>query len=229
MRKGQVGVDWILGIAIFVTFAAFGLVYYVNFLPERAELLQDATGLIADRVMDSILVDMYEVPLTYDSVAPEAGAALYLDFTWTSGTKNSTVVLTDSTELPCAISGDRLYWLADLNAGTNTFKMRVSSQSVPLRCTDSFPLAGAHQVIPFSQEAERLVSQARIDQMVQTDYGEFKAGQGINRDFRITLNASGNITRYGATPLNATNIYVREKWKRIEETGGPVNIFIQVW
>ena len=229
MARGFVSVDWILGIAIFTVFTAFGIVYFVNIAPSPESPLQDVTGLIAEKVLDYIQVDVYQVPLIYNSSGPETDAVLYFDFTWPSGTRNSTRVFADGTELPCIIQGDRFYWQANLTAGVNTFRIKMSNQTTSMRCTGTFSTAGARRVIPFSLEKEKMISQARLNQMVSTNYGSFKTAQGINRDFQVALNVSGNLITYGATPLNATNVYVKEKWKRIEENGQPVNIIIKVW
>ena len=227
--RGLVSADWVLGIAIFMLFAATGFVYYMNMAPAPAEPLIDTTDLIANKLLDYMLVDVYIVPMVYDSPGPEPQAVMYFDFEWPSGTQNSTQIFRDNTELPCIIQGNRIYWQSDLVTGANTFKMKMSAQETSPRCSGTFSLAGARQVIPFTQETEKMVSNTSVAQMVATDYYTFKTDQGINRDFRVTLNVSGNVTQYGRPPLNATNIYSKEKWKRVEENEQPVNLLVQVW
>ncbi|GEM_PF-800815 len=228
MRRGLVSVDWAVGIGVFLIFVAISFSYYSSVFPPGDGTLEDASLYAADQILDEIKVDVYDVPVVFDSPSSASDQVLYFNYTWPYG-KNTTMVYSGGTSLPCYISGDTVYWEADLSAGRNHFMMRYSNQSVPMRCTSSLSISQINKTAPWAEEHHRMFSQSQITAMSGTPYGTFSDRLNLNMDFRIYINESGTVTEYGIIPPNSTSVRVLRRWGTMEDTGNDVEVRILVW
>ena len=84
--------DWIVAIVTFLVLVVFSFNYYTGFFVYQADL-ENAAGTISERVLDSIMVDSYSVPVNYNSAGDANDQILYTDFAWPENTKESTKLL----------------------------------------------------------------------------------------------------------------------------------------
>jgi hypothetical protein len=232
MRRGEIQVDWIIAFFIFVIFLSWSFQYYSTLFRYRGTPLDQVAVGINGIIIDNITSAVYDTPASYKS--PDGTTSvMYAYHYWTSGGEtNTTMVLSNtSQQLQCKTSGDIVYWRSDVIAGENNFTIRVSNRSAnESNCSGTFGTANANLTIPHAGDMKVMLSQAAIDRMTATNYDDFKAGNGINRDFRIMLDvAGGGTTAYGSVPPNTSNVFSEENWYKIEETSGDVKITTLIW
>ncbi|UCD06893.1 MAG: hypothetical protein JSW41_03590 [Candidatus Aenigmatarchaeota archaeon] len=219
-------IDWIIAIALFLIFVSWSFVYYMGFFSITPDMRAGVEG-ISDKVMDFLSIDVYDVPAVFNST--EVGSrVLYMDFSWPGYSKNSTRIFSGNQSLPCYISGNRVYWQADLIQGENKFEMRYYDENVSLFCNSSFSLANATQVIPWVSEKNKAISQTKINQMLATNFYSFRNLLGISQDFRVELEINNVTTGYGTTPPLGYDVYVKET-HGIKEDNNVVKIRVLTW
>ena len=204
-------IDGVVGIALFVLFVAWSFIYLSSvFSAERGDAMEEASRTISGRIAAYLTVDAYEIPVSYTSQSNASGVVFYFDHAWPSaGARNSTRVYGSINALPCNITGNRLYWQSDVTEGANSFIVRYSNKDVAMNCTGGFPIMIGNKTIPWSAVKKQLLSQDRINGMAAMDYPAFKMSLGIERDFRVELNASGSVTEYGSLVPNGTDVHVK--------------------
>jgi len=232
MRKGDIQIDWIVGFFIFIIFLSWSFQYYTTLFRFKGTPLDQVALGINSVIIGNISNNVYDVPVTYDS--PYAtSSVMHAYYNWNSADEQRTTVVFNnvSAQLPCKIDGDLLYWQSAVVAGQNNFTIRVSNRTEPvMNCTGTFSATGSNLTLPRAGDMRVMLSQDAIDSMVATNYGNFKAYNGINRDFRIMLEAAGGgTTAYGSVPPNTTNVFSGENWYKIEETNGNVKITTLIW
>jgi hypothetical protein len=124
--------------------------------------------------------------------------------------------------------GDRLYFQANVQEGDNDFEMAFANISSPLACNSILETSNANASLPLASVKSRTVSQSMIDQLLASDYSQFRQSLGITRNLRIEID-SGTTRTFGPNPPQYTNTYVRESRYLIQETGQPVTIRVLAW
>lgn len=201
-------VDWIIAMGLFLVFISWSFVYYTGFFSPSADMKAGVEG-ISSRVVDYLSVDVYDVPVVYDS-GVNGSRVLYMDFSWPPYSKNSTRIFSGNGTLPCRITGDRVYWQAGLSQGENRFVMRYHAGNGSLLCGSGFPATNASQAIPRAAERGRMFSQERISRMLAVDFQGFSYILGVSQDFRVELEIGNATVEYGIEPPLGYNVYVRE-------------------
>jgi hypothetical protein len=223
-------VDWIITIVFFLAFVAWAFTFYASLFTEEANPLGEAVDIVNDRVVNFLTIEVYEVPIRYNSTNETNNSVLFFNFTWPDQTKNSTRMLQNSASLPCQMSGDTIYWQANLtNLTLNYFTMQFSNKTSSVNCSDSFTIQNELHAMPWTMEKKRLVSQDKINEMTGLSYPDFKSSLPVSRDFRVELNISGTVTNYGLTEPLIRDVYVRETYTRIDETEENVTVRVLVW
>jgi hypothetical protein len=220
-------VDWAVAVSVFLVFIGIGMAYYWGLFETDSNAIGLSLDTVNSKVLDYLTVDSWKVPVRYTSSA--AGlAVMYLDFSWPQGTKNSTRILDSGLPLSCMFQGNRLYFEADVEQGDNDFLMTFANVSESPACNSILDTANSNASLPMASEKSRTVSQSRIDQLLASDYGQFRQSLGITRNVRIEID-SGVTSTYGPQPPQYTNTYVRETRSLIQETGQPVTVRVMVW
>lgn len=230
MKKGEIQVDWIIAFFIFVLFLSWSFQYYSTLFRYRGLPLGHAAAGINSAIISNLTSSVYDMPVSYNS-PDETTSVMYAYHYWASeGETNTTMVLSNASQaLVCKIDGNIIYWSSGVVAGLNNFTIRVSNRSASVRnCSGTFDVANANLTIPRAGDMKTMLSQSAIDNMA-TSYGDFKAANGLNRDFRITLETSSGTSAYGSVPPNTTNIFSEEKWYRIEETNTDAKVTTLIW
>jgi hypothetical protein len=220
-------VDWAIAVSVFLVFVGIGMTYYWGLFETNSNSVGLSLDTVNKQVLDFLTVDSWKVPVRYSS-SSSGLAVMYFDFSWPEGTKNSARILDSGLPLTCMLQGDRLYFEASLDQGGNEFLMTFANVSTPLACNAVLETSSAQAVLPLASEKSRTISQARIDQMLATDYNQFRQSLGITRNMRIEID-SGTTSVYGPSPPQYTNTYVRETRSLIQETGQPVTVRVMVW
>jgi len=220
-------VDWAIAVSVFLVFIGIGMASYWGLFEADSNAIGLSLDSANDKVLGFLRADSWTTPVRYDS-GSSGPEVLYLDFTWPEGTKDSTRILDSSLPLSCMFQGDRLYFEANVEPGDNEFLMTFANVSEPLACGSFLETAGANRTLPLASEKSVMVSQSRIDQMLGTEYTQFRQSLGITRNMRIEID-SGTTTAYGPSPPQYTNTYVRETHSAILGTGQPITIRVMVW
>jgi len=231
MKKGDVPLDWIVGFFIFIVFISWSFQYYSTLFRYRGTPLDQVALGVNSVIIGNISSSVYDVPVTYAS-PDQTTSVMHAYYSWKSEDEQRTTMVFSSVsaQLPCKIDSGVLYWQSAVVAGQNNFTIRVSNRTEPdLNCTGTFDTTGSNLTIPYAGDLKIMLSQDAIDSMVATGYDNFKSYNGINRDFRIMLEAAGGTTAYGSVPPNTTNVFSEEKWFKFEETDGNVKITTLIW
>lgn len=228
--QGSVEIDAVIGIVIFLSFLTWAFMFYTTITEEESYPLTGISDGINNKILDFLSVDVTSMSIKCTVSNTTDNAVLYLYHVWPEGTKNSTKVLSGSDILPCQFIGNALYWQGDVtNESDNYFTMRYSSHESGLQCDSSFTIENETQTLPFSGEERTMISQAKINQMVNTSYWDFKNDLGIDRDFQVEMNISGSVTTYGQSPPVASDVVSVESDNIIEETNELISIQVLVF
>jgi hypothetical protein len=219
-------IDWIIAIGLFIIFVAWSFAFYLGFFSLTPDMMGGVEG-ISNKVVGFLDIDVYDNPVVYDSVS-NISAVMYADFSWPNYAKNSTKVFSDNQSLPCRMSGSRIYWQADLDAGKNRFDIRYHTENVTLECDSSFSIVNATQTIPWVSRNSKAVSNSKINQMLATDFKTFSARLGISQDFRVEVDKNGITTPYGKLPPLGYDVYVKET-QGLTEDREQVKIRVMTW
>lgn len=219
--------DWVVAIVMFLVFLSWGFIYYSQFSVQAVDM-ESALVRVSDGVMDFLEVEVYNMPVRFYSENNTAGSILYSIYTWPKGSKNSTEVLSGGVSLPCMFLGDILYWQSALDIGYNYFLVEFSTVNTTLNCDSSLVLGEESQAIPDSIQKSKRVSQSKVDEMLGSDYQEFKSMLGIESDFRLEIENS-SASGFGPKPPGNVNVYVRTHNAIVLESGDEITIRVLVW
>lgn len=223
-------VDFIVAIFVFLVFVVWGVSFYLMLFEESGDQFALSADLSREAVMDFIHADVYEAPVVYESSVPASPVVLRADDVWYHGERNSTRVIRDGNTLPCRISGDSLYWQADLSSGTNTFTIQTATVNSSPNCTGAFSISSYNFTVPRAFVKKRMVSSVKIDNMTNMSYDSFRDCAGLSNDFRITVARDSGDVSYGkSVPAGPVDIFSETAQKRIFETSETANITIAVW
>ncbi len=223
-------IDAVIGIGLFLVFFSWSLVFYSEaFFTSQTDMMEQAAKSSHEKVSDFLTVDYYRVPVSYHSEEAVTNNTHFLYYTWPSeGARNTTTIYSGATLLPCMLSGDRVYFQADSEAGSNQFTMTYSDRPGSLNCDDTISTDGANQTETWSAVKGTRLSQSKVDSMTGMDYGKFKVSAGITHEFRAYINISGSETSYGPEPPGLSDVYARTS-RYATESGGEAEIRVLVW
>jgi len=217
-------IDWMTGVVLFLIFVILGFWHYSGFFQEKTQT-QDLTY-VGEKILNSLLTQSYEVPVYYNSSSGSL-ETLSLTFSWPEGTKNSTRIFSGATSLECNISGNKLYWTADTVKGENMFLMKFSKKPSNVLCNSDINTSNPNETVSWVMETENVFSLYKINQMLSTNYTDFKESLELSNDFQIVI-INNTETFYGKTPPLSRNVYVSEKTGKTDE-GSNTTIRVLVW
>lgn len=225
-------IDWVLSITLFLIIVAWSFSYYTDLIGQgKVEPLRGLVDEIHNDIMSFLEVDVYEVPVRFTSSNSTSDTVLYLNYVWPDGTKNSTRIKQAGTQLSCELSGDAVYWQADLVSGNNFFTMEFAEvNQSSYNCTASLTKAGANQSIPWSRTKKKMLAQTKIDDMLGMSYANFKNTVGVNEDFRVVItNSTNHTTVFGKYIPSGRDVYVPVTYNKLWETGEKVEVSTAIW
>jgi hypothetical protein len=219
--------DWAVAVSVFLIFIGMGFAYYWGLFEANPDPVGISLDTVNGKVIGFLSVNSWSAPVRYNSSGPDL-QTLYLDFSWPEGTKNSTNILDSGLPLDCMLQGDRLYFQANVESGDNDFLMTFANESGPPACDSTLETSGANQSVPWASEKSVRISQSRINQMLATEYVQFRQSLGINRNMRIEIDSVGT-SAYGPSPPQYTSTYVKVTNSMIQETGQTVTVRVMMW
>lgn len=223
-------IEWIITIGVFLSFVVWSLSFYFSFFPDEPTLTPHFADLINEDIKEFLFVETYAVPIKFNSSVQEPDQEINFTYTWPVSSNTIRIYNSTGSTMPCIISGDVIYFQTNtVNTTYNFFRMTYSNLSMSARCTGSFGLENATEVVPFSAEMIKLISQNKINEMTNQSYDAFKQNLSISHNFRIEINESGTETNFGPTLPQSSNIYVRETFTKMEESGQDVDMRVLVW
>ncbi len=223
-------VDWIVGVFVFIVFVAWSFSYYFALFEESENQFEIAVEIERNKIVDFLSVDVYESPVKYNSPGSVNDGVLKAKSVWYSGEKDSTKVFSGSEALPCRISGDDLYWQANLTNGFNYFKIQIANVNATLNCSGTFSISSSNLTTPWAFEKKTMLSLSKVYEMANMSYDGFRYLLGLNEDFKIKVERTGGDIEYGRSiPSGPVNVNSKEIERKIFETSEIANITIAVW
>lgn len=218
-------VDWVVAFAVFMLFVSLSFVYYLGFFEQRLDISQGLDAL-AGRIVSSLEAPEYSMPVKYDSA--EAGlGVLYAEAVLPEGMDEHVKVTGGSGGLGCMLSGDRLYWEADLVAGDNLFTITYSNYTT-LACVASLDTSGANQSFPLSAVKSLKLSETRLGELQAMDYQGFRASMAVQNNLRLEWD--GDVSgSYGPEPPGNRDVFVRVFTRPLLESPGTAEIRALSW
>ncbi len=226
-------VDWIIGVVVFLMFVVWAFSYYTLLSTQGAVSRSASAMRAADSVIAYMQADSYSMPANITSPAAYSGATVwaYVNRTWDG---NSTRVVSSrfsNESLECMISGNILYWTADLSAGANTFYIESADIGSPLTCGASLTPPSGNQTTTWAEEHSPVFSSrgdADFCSMLSSDYGGAKAAAGSAFDFNLLVESDGSSSSCGP-PLPATGEVFSFPYSGRLYEGGYVNVTVRLW
>jgi len=217
-------VDWVVAISVFLIFIGISFGLYWGLFEAKPETAGSYLEPVSQKILGFLQVDSWRIPVRCNST--QSGiSVLYFDFQWPEGAKNSSRIFDSGLPLSCMLQGNRLYFQADVEEGDNDFDVSFANMSSPLLCDSVLDTGVAIACVPWASELSRSISQSKIDQMLATEYTQFRQSLGITRNFRVEVQGNS----YGPQSPKYSNTYVKETRSLIQETVQPVTISVAVW
>jgi len=224
-------IDGIVAIMLFIVFVSWSFAYFFAVFPGQVpQTMAETADTVSGDVVSFLTVDFYEVPVRHTASGGAANAVFFFDYVWPNeGAKNSTRVYNNSgTPLACNITGNRLYWRSDVDAGANYFTVTYSDESGTMNCTGGGLGVPANRTMPWSAVMKGRLSWEKINSMASHGYPAFRESLGIDSDFRVVVNVSDSVTFYGPPTPNASSVYAKTTRHATEE-GQQAEISVLVW
>ncbi len=215
-------IDWIVAIVTFLTLVIFSFNYYTAFFVYQADL-DDVAAIINERVIGSMTVDGYAVPVYFNATSP-GSRLLYADFPGSDSEKNSARVTSSGTDLPCMFSGNVIYWEADVTESSNMFKIFYSDMDVPINCDDTLTTGGEEKATPWAKERTTVLSYVRLGEISAMGYDKYRNSISVSRDLRVETD--GFVL--GPEPPGSINVYAFKN-NVTTENMQPATIRVLIW
>jgi hypothetical protein len=223
-------VDWVIGVFVFMVFIGWSFSYYFAVFQENSSSFVTAAAIGQEKVMGFITVDVYETPVKYYSGEAVASGVLKAKSLWYAGERNSTIVFSGSSSLPCRLDGDDLYWQTNVASGVNYYTIMFADANTTQNCTGSFGITDSNLTSPWALEKKQMLSLAKINEMTNMSYDDFRSSVSMRQNFLIKIGRQSGETKYGRSiPSGPVNVNSEKTVRRIFETSELANITIAVW
>jgi hypothetical protein len=228
-------IDWAIAAVTFLMFLSWAFSYYAY--SQRADMVPQGQAALraADDVSSYMEMKTISMPVNITFGYPAAGSVVWAYVNWTDDFQNSTRVrlsMESTASLDCMISGNRLYWEADLSAGQNSFFIEQADISIPMNCTASLPQPPGNETTAWAIEPGHAFSRERdaeICALMNSDYAGVKEGIGIGYDFRLEVSDGGAPYYCGLQNVpQGRDVFSFPYSGRLWE-GGDVNIMVMLW
>ena len=223
MVKGM-NADWGVAFGIFLAFVVWSFTFYLGFFPS-APGVEEGLDAVSGNAMKGLEVMGYAMPVEHS--ASQAGqAVLFAEPGIPAGMEPGAGVFSGGSRLDCMLSGDKLYWEADLQAGLNPFEI-VYSEVDTGWCGDALDTADANQTYPLAAVGSAMVSVSGLSALQAMDYQDYRQSLGVQNELRIEWSGDSEGSLGPPAPGNR-DVFVREFSRQILE-GGSVDIRILMW
>jgi hypothetical protein len=220
-------VDWIISIVVFLFFVSLSFSFYSAIINQNKTDFENIAFSEIEKINSFLSIDVYELPVIYESNEAVTNAVLKAQGIWYYGEKNATIVLAGDQNLPCKIDDDALYWQADIEPNKNYFIVKIANLNTSLLCNASFSTSNYNLTIPLVFEKQSMLSLTKINEMINMDYENFKKIVGVNKNFKIIID---DMYEYGRSPpKGAINVYSKNYRKKIFENSQWANVTIVLW
>lgn len=223
-------VDWIVAVLVFLVFVGWSFSFYAAIFQESGNQLSITAIVERNKLMEHVSVDVYQIPVRYNSPGDVTDGVLKAGSIWYSGGKNTTRVFMSSNNFPCIISGDELYWQDSISSGYNYYFIEMADLNEPMNCSGSFSISSFNVTVPWALEHRTMISITKINEILNMSYDDFREQANLNSDFRLTVQkASGNVVAGKSIPVGAIEVDSRSNEREIFETSEDANITIAIW
>lgn len=217
-------VDWGVAFGIFMAFVVWSFTFYVGFFP-AAPGVEQGLDAVSGNVIRSLEVMEYSMPVEH--IASHAGHAVLFAETGIPACMEPGVgVFSGGSRLDCMLSGDRLYWEADLQAGGNVFEIVYSEVDTDW-CGNTLDTTGSNQTYPLAAVGSPKVSDTGLSALQASDYQLYRQSIGVQNELRIEWSGDSSGS-FGPPAPGNRDVFVREFSRQLVE-GGSVDIRLMMW
>jgi hypothetical protein len=228
-------IDWIIAVVIFLMFATWSFSYYS--LISAGEITSRAGSALqaGEKAAGYMKIAFSSVPVNLTSASDTDNVTMWTYMNWAGDEKNSTRVVKQrfsAAGLDCMISGDKLFWEANLTSGDNYFFLEYGDFEAPLNCDQSLVTPDDNQTTMWAAESGHMFSSYRNSQVcsqINSSYAEMKDEIGITFDFNILIDSAGSVSTCGPpVPITGRDVFVFPAAGRLWE-GGEMNMSVRLW
>jgi len=228
-------IDWVVALIIFLMFAAWAFSYYTQLNSGEIVPKAESAFLAGKMISEYMMVPASSTPASFSSASAAQDVTLWVYMNWTADTQNTTRVAASpwsGGSLPCMISGDRLYWKANLTSGDNRFFIEQALADSPPNCDQAIAETDENQAVLWADEGRSVFTGLKNAQLCATmndSYRDMKSEIGVNFDFSVLIQESGSEYSCGLPlPRTARDIFVFPVSGALFD-GGQVNVSVRLW
>lgn len=223
-------IDWIVGIFVFIFFVIWAFSFYTALFREGDSQFGVLADVEREKIMGYTEVDVYEAPVRYVSPGDVTDGIFRAGSVWYSGERNSTRVFSGNDQLPCRISGDELFWQANVTSGTNVFTIRTAEVNSTMNCSGTFSISSYNTTVPWVFEEMSMISLQRLGEMENMSYEDFRSLAGLNEDFSMSVVSPSLGLELGRSiPYGPVDVNSREYRRTVYENSEVANVTISIW
>ncbi len=228
-------VDWVIAVVTFLMLITWAFSYYslisAGEMVSRKEPALQAMG----KISDYMKVEFSSTPanITVPSGADNITVWAYMN--WTGVGMNSARVVKSrfsNSSLPCNITGDRIYWKANLTSGNNYFFVENVESDEGLNCNQEIAPVDNNQSSLWATEVQSIFSSTKISHvcgLINQSYESVRNDIGVTFDFNVLVEMQESSYTCGLpVPVSAREVFVLpvtgEMWE-----GGSVNLSVRLW
>lgn len=228
-------IDWVIAAVTFLMFLSWAFAYY-NFSVFGGAQERAASALrAADEVYYYMTVPTATLPANITMDYPAPGSVVWAYVNWTAESRNSTRVTLSrgpGQGLGCMVSGNNLYWEADLSAGDNVFFIGYADMETPMNCSASLSQPAGNQTTPWAAEPGRAFSRERnaaLCAYMNTDPAAAREEMGITYYFRAEVSDGGAAYYCGTQDVPRGSEVFSFPYTGILWEGGYANVTVLLW
>lgn len=227
-------IDWIVSVVIFLMLTTWGIAHYSLIGSSQTVSKAGAALQSAERIVDYMSADLLSIPANITAPANANDATVWAYMNWTGdGANSARVVLSrlSATSLPCNISGDTLYWKANLTTGSNYFFIENMDWDTAPNCVQPITPTSENQSMLWAAESAGIFSADKNGQVcaqINQSYQGQKSNIGVTFEFNVLIE-DGSTSECGIpVPASGRDVFVFPFSGRLWE-GGNVNISVRLW
>lgn len=228
-------IDWIVATVTFLMFVIWAFTNYSFISTGEMVSRSDAALQSTEKISDYMGVGFSSIPVVITASSDMNNVTVWAYMNWAGDEKNSTRIVKShlsNQSQPCDISGDRLYWKANLTSGDNYFFIENIDWETSLNCGQAIPPTDENQSTLWVTESGSIFSDARnsmICGQMNQSYESTRKSIGVTFDFNILIETAGGSSTCGIpVPISGRDVFVFPVSGALWE-GGDVNMSVRLW
>ncbi len=228
-------IDWVIAAVTFIMFVVWAISYYSMINVGETISRSEAALNAADKIARYMETEIRSIPANITVPDDMNNITVWAYMNWTGDGQDSTRIFRahlSNQSLPCDISGNRVYWKANVSAGENQFLIESVDFQTSLNCDQNIGPTDENQTTLWATESGSIFSASRNSQIcsqINQTYESEKRNIGVTFDFSILIESGGSAVTCGIpVPISGTDVFVYPVSGVLWE-GGDVNMSVRLW